>query len=295
MPPTIFLLGAALLLAQEKPAAHFHHIHLNSTDPASAIQFYTSRLDCEAKTFGETEQAVRTQKSWLLFHKTASAPPAEIVSAIWHFGWGAEDMKAAYQKQLDMGTRFDTPITDISDLANYPGFFFAYIDGPDHALIELNTARHHHFGHLHLLSADPIAAGEWYAQHFGARLLGSGKPSREPVLYRGFPVGPSSSLMMDNVNIIIFPMAYAQTAFPKQWAGRKTFESTKGRVVDHIGFRVDDLAGTLKQLRAAGVRVTEPERTAYGGKIKYAFLEGPDRIRIEVLEDHLDAANDAQP
>src|SRR6185312_3434982 len=78
MPPTIFLLGAALLLAQEKPAAHFHHIHLNSTDPASAIQFYTSRLDCEAKTFGETEQAVRTQKSWLLFHKTASAPPAEI-------------------------------------------------------------------------------------------------------------------------------------------------------------------------------------------------------------------------
>ncbi len=28
-------------------AAHFHHLHLNATDPAAAISFYTSRFDCE--------------------------------------------------------------------------------------------------------------------------------------------------------------------------------------------------------------------------------------------------------
>ena len=60
-----------------------------------------------------------------------------MISTIWHIGWGAEDMKAAYQKELDLGAKFQTPLTDISDLANSPGFYYAYVDGPDHALIEL--------------------------------------------------------------------------------------------------------------------------------------------------------------
>ena len=52
--------------------------------------------------------------------KGRAAPPSEVVSTIWHFGWGAEDMKAAYQKQLDSGTKFATPITDISDIGGGP-------------------------------------------------------------------------------------------------------------------------------------------------------------------------------
>ena len=60
--------------------------------------------------------AVWTQKSWILVNKVATAPPSEVVSTIWHFGWGAEDMKATYQKQLDSGTKFATPISDISDI-----------------------------------------------------------------------------------------------------------------------------------------------------------------------------------
>jgi hypothetical protein len=86
----------------------------------------------------------------MLFQKVATAPPSEVVSTIWHFGWGAEDMKAAYQKQLDSGPTFATPITDISDIGGGPPdtgrFFYAYVLGPDGALIELNTAQHDHFG-----------------------------------------------------------------------------------------------------------------------------------------------------
>jgi hypothetical protein len=29
------------------PVAHFHHLHLNVTDPAAAISFYTTKFDCE--------------------------------------------------------------------------------------------------------------------------------------------------------------------------------------------------------------------------------------------------------
>ena len=40
------------------------------------------------------KDAVWTQKSWLLFTKVKHPPPHEIVSALFHIGWGAEDMKA---------------------------------------------------------------------------------------------------------------------------------------------------------------------------------------------------------
>jgi catechol 2,3-dioxygenase-like lactoylglutathione lyase family enzyme len=279
------LFSAALLPAQDPkpPQAHFHHVHLNVTNPKAAADFYTTKFDAEKTRFAGVMDAVRTQKSWLLFTKVDSPPPSEIVSTIWHIGWGAEDMPAAYKQQLESGTKFETPLTDISALAGLsPGkFYYAYVDGPEHALIELNTASHHRFGHLHLLSEDPVAAAEWYQKHLGIPVRGKSAKAR---VYEGYPVGPSASLQADNVNIIIFPVGYAHTAWPTLWDGRKSFESTKGRAIDHIGFSVDHLQEWLERLRADGVKVTAEPRTVADGKIKFAFIEGPDHILIELVE-----------
>ena len=265
--------------------AHFHHVHLNATDPAAALAFYTSKFDCEKARFSGTMDAVWAQKSWMFFDKVSKPPKSEITSTIWHFGWGAEDMKATYQKQLDSGTKFETPITDISDIGggNATGlFYFAYVDGPDHQLIELNTANHHHFGHIHLLSKDPISAGEWYIKEFGLVRRGAGPPSREPRFYHGFQIGPAMSLMIDNVNFIIFPMEYAKTQWPELWKNRTDFESTSGHVTDHIGFSVDNVDQTIERLKKDGVKITDGPHSSPGGK--YAFIEGPDHIKIELVE-----------
>ena len=263
------------------PAAHFHHLHLNTPDPRAAIDFYTSKFDCEKARFAGAMDAVWAQKSWLLFTKVSSPPPWELTSAIWHFGWGAEDMKATYQKQLDMKTRFFTPITELGT-----NFFYAYVESPDHALIELNTANHHNFGHLHLLSEDPVSAGEWYMKYFGATRRGNPTtpPSREPRLRNGIQVGPSMSLMLDNVNIIIYPIQYSRQVYADHWKGKTEMSRTKGRVVDHVGFSFDNLAAALEKMRKDGVKVTDEIKSAAGGKIKYAFIEGPDKIRIELVE-----------
>jgi catechol 2,3-dioxygenase-like lactoylglutathione lyase family enzyme/predicted enzyme related to lactoylglutathione lyase len=265
----LLLLALACAAQETPPKAHFHHIHLNSTGPAAAIAFYTRTFDCEKARYAGAD-AVWAQRSWILFNQVKSAPPSETVSAIWHFGWGAEDMPAAYKKQVDAGTKFQTPLTDISDLVGKPvgSFFFAYVDGPDHALIEMNTAAHHHFGHVHLLSADPVAAAEWYRKHLGI----PGMAGKETRIYRGVHVGPSASLMVDNINIIIFPVEYARDAMPDLWKGRQTFEPTAGRVVDHLAFSVDHLGETLERLRKEGVAVDG------------AFVEGPDHLRIELVE-----------
>jgi catechol 2,3-dioxygenase-like lactoylglutathione lyase family enzyme len=275
--------GLALAQDAAPPVAHFHHVHINATDPKASIDFYTSKFDCEKGKFAGVLDAVWAQKSWILFARVTKPPAHEIVSPIWHIGWGAEDMKATYKKQVESGTKFQTPITDISKLAGRQpdSFFYAYVDGPDHELIELNTSNNHRFGHLHLLSLDPIAAADWYAKNLGIAVRGKQTEKR---VYEGFPVAPASFLQADNVNIIIYPVEYARVQFPKEWEGRKDFESTRGRAIDHIGFSVDDLSKTIERLRAAGVKITMEPRTL--GKLQIAFIEGPDHISIELVEGH---------
>jgi catechol 2,3-dioxygenase-like lactoylglutathione lyase family enzyme len=292
---------AAQEASQEKPAenkpalpqmpeAHFHHLHLNTTDPKAAIDFYTGRFASERARFAGLLDAVWTQKSWILFSKVDNPPPWELTSSIWHFGWGAPDMKATYEKQLAMGTKFFTPITDISDIGGNTGatgtFFYAYVQSPDKALIELNTSSNNNFGHLHLFSADPVAAGEWYMKYLGAKRRSTRPPSREPRFYRDVQIGPSMSITADNVNIIIYPVEYPKKAYADQWKGKTELESTKGRVVDHIGFSFDNLSEALERMRKDGVKVTDEIRSIAGGKVKFAFIEGPDKIRIELVEGH---------
>lgn len=287
------LLGCATLAAavvtlapgqSEAPRARFHHVMLNVRDPQAAADFYTSKFWAEKAKFRGVEDAVWAQKSWLRFRKVAAAPPLEIVSPIWHIGWGAEDMHKEYAKQVASGTKFETPLSDITDMVGGFPFFYAYVQSPDNALIELNTAAHHQFGHLHLLSDDPPAAAEWYVKHFGIR--GHAGRGREARFFRGHQISPSASLMMDNVNIILFPKQYAYHQWPDLWRNRTAFESPRGRAIDHVGFSVDDLDAKLKELAAAGVKIIEPAKLDPATKARAAMIEGPDRIAIQIVEGH---------
>jgi catechol 2,3-dioxygenase-like lactoylglutathione lyase family enzyme len=272
--------------AQEaKPAAgvRFHHVHLNSVDPEAAIKFYTSKFKAERQKFAGLSDAVWTGDSWLLFTKVNAPPPSDTISGIWHIGWGAEDMKTVYQKQLDSGTKFQTPLTDISGMTggteNGGTFFYAYVDGPDHALIELNTARHHNFGHVHMFSANPVAAGEWYMKHLGY----NARVRKEVRAYRGNQNGPSATFAANHVSMILYPQEYLTTSGYAPFKGRTELAPTRGRVIDHLGFSVDNLDEAVARMKTAGVKVTAEPRTA--GPIKFAFIEGPDQVAIELIED----------
>lgn len=296
---TLLVLLAIKATPQDKPPelkAHFHHVHLNVTDPKAAADFYTSKFDCEKAQFAGKQDAVWAQKSWLLFNKVKAAPQRtttpDLTTAIWHIGWGAENMKETYAKHQGLGTKFFEPLNDISDIGGNAGakdlFYYAYVQSPDNTLIELNTARHHNFGHLHLFSADPISAAEWWGKYFGVRLSPNLKNpnARKPRMYRDVQIGPSASFNVDNVNVIIFPMEYPKKAYANQWQGRTSFDSTKGKSIDHIALSVDNLADTLKQMKADGVKIVHDIKPIKGTKIKSAFIEGPDNILFELVEGH---------
>jgi catechol 2,3-dioxygenase-like lactoylglutathione lyase family enzyme len=79
-------------------------------------------------------------------------------------------------------------------------------------------------------------------------------------------------------------MEYAISSHMPGWENRKMFEPTKGRVVDHIGISVPNLDDAIAKLRKEGVTVTDEPKSVAGGKIKFAFIEGPDKMRIEIIE-----------
>ena len=268
--------------------SHFHHVHLNSVDPKAAIEFYTTHLSGEKATF-DGDDAVWTQRSWLLFNRVKKAPPHEVVSPLFHIGWGAQDMKAEFERQIKLGTTFQTVLTDGVELfgaGTRDRNFFMYLDGPDHATIEVQSAPHHDFMHVHLLSDDPVAAAAWYEKHLGLTPRNQLKTERA---FRGIPTGPSASSQLDAVTFFWYPTAHAKALYGGQWKGRTTYASNRGRVIDHVAISVDNLDETLARLREAGIKVLSSPRKVNG--IRSAFIQAPDNMELELVEGHASGPN----
>ena len=194
-------------------------------------------------------------------------------------------MAADFASHQANGVRFLTPLSTLAQ-----GTVFAYMQGPDGALVEINSAKTRAFVHVHLYSEHPLCAAEWYVKHLGAtrRTLaqarpvdgGQGGPCEVPYAAPSEPLAvirsPAATVRFDDVSLIIYP---------RQRPGRLV--SSAGHVVDHIGLSVLDLRGTLARLEAAGVRVLQgahPFGRPGSDSSRAAFIEGPDSIVIELVE-----------
>ncbi len=262
--------------SQNSPAPMtFHHVHLNSTDPAAAISFYTKTFDVTKKTSVAGWDALQSENMYLLFNKVAKAPASELESAIWHFGWGSTAMETDYQKHLASGVTFATPMTKLGS-----GLLFAYMKAPDGVLVEINTSSTRAFIHVHLFSDAPLCTADWYIKHLGATSRASAQregPCNVPFAAPSEPLGvirqPSATVRFGDISLIIYP---------RQRPGK--FISPRGRVVDHIALEVADLATTLERLRQEGVKVLEEPRPFGKSKSRAAMIEGPDAMAIELVE-----------
>ena len=76
------------------PPPGFHHLHLNSVDPAAAIDFYTKQFaSTSASSWGGLPALASPNNVLLLFGKVATPPATTPQSAIWHFGWHVTDVR----------------------------------------------------------------------------------------------------------------------------------------------------------------------------------------------------------
>ena len=253
--------------------AKLHHVHHNVTDRQEAIAYYLKHVDTRAEKFAGTEDAIWVQRSWLLFNEVAERPPSSEGTGIHHIGWGAPDAAAEFARQKALGATFDPEITDIGLGLGGPSakaFSFMYIIGPNGEIIELNTDEDDNFGHIHFYSRQPHTTSGWYGNMFG---LAESDPVF-PGQAAHFGIGDRMARRhFGNVNTIFSGVR-----------GEAEFKPTTSTVIDHIGISVPNLETALAAIRPYNITVLAEPKTG-GPGWRHAFIEGPDRVAIELIED----------
>jgi lactoylglutathione lyase len=117
--------------------------------------------------------------------------------------------------------------------------------------------------HVHLRSQDPIAAARFYVDALGATETGRvGAPDVTRVL-------------LDLGGLAVFIERAAEGIGPSPEPPYLGLE--------HLGLAVDDIDAAMADLRGRGVKIVMDVKEVRPG-LRIAFIDGPDAVRIEVLE-----------
>ena len=102
----------------QEPAAlatpGFHHLHLNSTNPEAAIDFYTKNFASTAKATFAGQPALKAGRVYVLFTKVNAPAPLKPQSAFWHFGWHVTDERGSLKHYQEIGTNCCRCIREIA-------------------------------------------------------------------------------------------------------------------------------------------------------------------------------------
>jgi len=187
---------------QTLPAPHFHHLHLNSTNPDKAIDFYTREFPSTVKSVVAGLPALKSGGVYLLFNRVKAPPLMGPQSAIWHFGWHVADAQQtvrSFRARPDVVMRplytSDEGESVLISSDTWPGEAgalgrtreeiaeararniqptrkggFAYMSGgPEDALFEIaGDYPSERFNHVHMWHEHPFCALLWYKEHLNA-------------------------------------------------------------------------------------------------------------------------------
>jgi lactoylglutathione lyase len=122
------------------------------------------------------------------------------------------------------------------------------------------------FDHVHFVCRDVKGMAEYFERVFGA----------ERIAYsENLKGAPNASLRLGNASILIRGLR------PGEQADVRAPALVEG--LDHFGLLVEDVEAAATELKARGARFSiDPQPTGMRGRM-IAFVEGPERIRIELV------------
>jgi catechol 2,3-dioxygenase-like lactoylglutathione lyase family enzyme len=138
----------------------------------------------------------------------------------------------------------------------------AFVVTPDGVRVEILEDKtqaipiQHEHVHFFLPEAEIPKAVAWYAKVFGGKV---GMRNNQPVV--DVPGG--------------------QLRFAKADTAQAP---TRGRVLDHIGFDVNDLPAFIKKIEAEGIKLDEPYRKIMGAGAAITYITDPWGTRIELVQ-----------
>jgi catechol 2,3-dioxygenase-like lactoylglutathione lyase family enzyme len=303
------------------PTPGFHHLHLNSTNPEAAIEFYTRQFPTTAKTAFAGQAALRSPNNVLvLFTKVAAPPATQPPTAFWHFGWHVTDVHQSMRSFVERGvtllplytgdaggtvfTSADTwpgsggalgltqaGIADAKARGVKPTFAagFAYLRGPDDALIEYQgNMPAERFNHVHMFQDQPFCAQIWYQTHLNVPVRpAANQPARTAENCR-VERGPDTTWpALEHAGMYRTPSVTSTTfgdvsLFWYMNQGQEPAAPSRGHLMDHIALSVADLDAWAAKLRAGGVTFLQQPYTV--GDHRALMIEGPSREAIELIE-----------
>ena len=147
-----------------------------------------------------------------------------------------------------------TPAREVAGL-----FKLAFVEDPWGVRLEVvQDAAKLGLHHIHLRAPDPAAALAWYVDKFGGT-VGKLKDRIDGINYGG-----------------VWVLAQKGETTPSQ-----------GTAIDHIGFRPLNVDTVVAGLKTKNVKVTtepRPLTLPSGTSMRLAFIEGPDGVRIELVQ-----------
>lgn len=120
--------------------------------------------------------------------------------------------------------------------------------------------------HFHMFTDDVEGTALWYKKMFGARAIRSLQSDGKPRV----------DLDFGTMRIYIAKLPDSAPRNP-----RTHFGPLPG--LEHLGFIVLDVDVALAELRAKGAEVLT-ETVDYRPDVRFAFVRGPDDVRIEILQ-----------
>ena len=167
------------------------------------------------------------------------------------------------------------------------GAGFAYLRGPDEALVEYQgNMPAERFNHVHMYQDQPFCAQLWYQQHLNVPVPAKAVPRTEATCR--VERGPDKTLPALDWDGMYRTPSVTSTVFGDVslfWYMNQTGTpppSTRGHLMDHFALAVSDLDAWIAKLRAENVTILEEPYSI--GSHRAFMIEGPSREAIEIVE-----------
>lgn len=243
----------ALQICSFAPAADtaWHHVHLLATDTKAAADWYAKHMEGQYQRVAtDSYDAAVFGETEIIFKEDKDGFAGSDGSSVDHIGWSFKDLDAKMKDFEAAGIKILMPARAVGAIK------FGFIVDPWGTKIEvMQDPELYGFHHIHLHSPNPDTTLAWYQSHFGGEIKKYG--------------GMLPALLTDKIWII------AQKSPAKQ--------PTEGRSVEHLGWRVSDMDASAAKLKAAGVKFVEEPHQFQDTPAKIAFIEGPDGVKIELV------------
>ena len=257
---------AQLYSAGEGRVIYGHH-HVNTRDVAAQQRFWIEGLGGRLTPLGSSGRDVIAFPDVLVFLTEAEPSMGTRGTLVNHVGFETKELAADVARLSSMGypmiTREELPDTyEVVDGIGQrvAGNTIAYVLGPDDIKVELieNTGLEHpiQMHHIHWATTEGDAMRAWYVEHFGAEF--------------GSRIGQPAG-QLPNVNLTFAPSA--SQPLP-----------TKGTVLDHIGFEVENLQAFCDELAAKGVVFDRAYTEIPALGLAIAFFTDPWGTYVELTE-----------